>query len=151
RLRRILPRGAGQPLGQRGLHGAAAEDHAGGHHARRVRRILGLLPAAGAELESCDRLRADRGRCVLRFSRPGLMHPKIKAPSRKGWAPAFQTEREFDQTASLSSLAARNATFLLALIWIGSPVAGLRPMRAARLRTTRTPRPAMRMRSPFFR
>ena len=27
---------------------------------------------------------------------------------------------------------ARKATFLLALIWIGSPVAGLRPMRAAR-------------------
>ena len=40
------------------------------------------------------------------------------------------------QTASLSSLEARKATFLLALIWIGSPVAGLRPMRAARLRTT---------------
>ena len=39
------------------------------------------------------------------------------------------------QTASLSSLAARKATFLLALILIGSPVAGLRPMRAARLRT----------------
>ena len=27
---------------------------------------------------------------------------------------------------------ARKATFLLALIWIGSPVIGLRPMRAAR-------------------
>jgi hypothetical protein len=40
-----------------------------------------------------------------------------------------------DQTASLSSLDARKATFLLALILIGSPVAGLRPMRAARLRT----------------
>src|ERR1700730_9644429 len=56
-----------------------------------------------------------------------------------------------DQTASLRSLAARNATFLLALILIGSPVAGLRPMRAARLRTCRMPRPAMRMRSPFLR
>src|ERR1700676_2182614 len=55
------------------------------------------------------------------------------------------------QTASLSSLAARKATFLLALIWIASPVAGLRPMRAARLRTCRMPRPTMRMRSPFFR
>src|SRR5215470_14620537 len=55
------------------------------------------------------------------------------------------------QTASLSSLAARKATFLLALIWIGSPVAGLRPMRAARLRTWRMPRPPMRMRSPFLR
>ena len=51
------------------------------------------------------------------------------------------------QTDSLSSLAGRKATFLLALIWIGSPVAGLRPMRAARLRTTRMPRPPMRMRS----
>src|SRR6516162_1471843 len=55
------------------------------------------------------------------------------------------------QTASLSSLAARKATFLLALILIGSPVAGLRPMRAARLRTWRMPRPLMRMRSPFLR
>src|SRR5262249_16756431 len=42
-------------------------------------------------------------------------------------------------------------TFLLALILIGSPVAGLRPMRAARLRTCRMPRPLMRMRSPFLR
>src|SRR5215472_16927248 len=32
-----------------------------------------------------------------------------------------------------------------------SPVAGLRPSRAARLRTTRMPRPPMRMRSPFLR
>src|SRR3954452_7805519 len=54
-------------------------------------------------------------------------------------------------TASLSSLAARNATFLLALIWMASPVAGLRPMRAARLRTWRMPRPTMRIRSPFLR
>src|SRR5580704_6122536 len=37
------------------------------------------------------------------------------------------------QIASLSSLEARKATFLLALIWMASPVAGLRPMRAARL------------------
>src|ERR1043166_9385047 len=55
------------------------------------------------------------------------------------------------QTDSLSSLAARKATFLEALIWMGAPVAGLRPMRAARLRTTRMPSPPMRMRSPFFR
>ena len=38
-------------------------------------------------------------------------------------------------TASLSSLAGRNATFLLALILMVSPVAGFRPIRAARLRT----------------
>src|SRR5947199_2608565 len=55
------------------------------------------------------------------------------------------------QTASLSSLAARNATFLLALILIGSPVAGLRPIRAARWRTCRMPSPPMRKRLPFFR
>ena len=36
---------------------------------------------------------------------------------------------------SFSSLATRKATFLLALILIASPVAGLRPMRAARFLT----------------
>ena len=41
---------------------------------------------------------------------------------------------------SLSSLAARKATFLLALIWIGSPVAGLYHS-ARRACTTRIPRP----------
>src|ERR1700692_4766905 len=55
------------------------------------------------------------------------------------------------QIASLSSLEARKATFLLALIWMASPVAGLRPMRAARLRTCKMPSPPMRMRSPFLR
>src|SRR6185503_21339883 len=60
-------------------------------------------------------------------------------------------EERVDQIDFLSSLAARNATFLLALILIASPVAGLRPMRAARLRTCRTPNPAIRMRQPFFR
>src|SRR6266568_2782483 len=54
-------------------------------------------------------------------------------------------------TASLSSFAARKATFLLALMWMVSPVAGLRPSRAARLRTCRMPSPPMRMRSPFLR
>jgi hypothetical protein len=43
--------------------------------------------------------------------------------------------RTRDQTASFSSFATRNATFLLALILIASPVAGLRPMRAARFLT----------------
>ena len=41
--------------------------------------------------------------------------------------------------------------FLLALISIASPVAGLRPMRAERLRTSRVPSPAMRIRAPFLR
>src|SRR4029078_12901538 len=46
---------------------------------------------------------------------------------------------------------ARNATFLRALIGIASPVAGLRPTRAARFRTRRIPRPAIFTCSPFLR
>ena len=53
------------------------------------------------------------------------------------------------QIASFSSFEARKATFLLALIWIASPVAGLQPMRAARLRTCRMPRPPSRCARPF--
>src|SRR6478735_477885 len=56
-----------------------------------------------------------------------------------------------DQMASLSSLAARKAIFLEALILIDSPVAGLRPIRAARLRTCRMPRPESRILLPFLR
>jgi hypothetical protein len=55
------------------------------------------------------------------------------------------------QTDSFSSFAGRKAIFLLALILIASPVAGLRPMRAARARTCRIPRPVNRTLSPFFR
>src|SRR6202048_1048902 len=73
--------------------------------------------------------------------------PEDGSPS-SGLPPSSSSD---SQTDSLSSLAARNATFLLALIWMGSPVAGLRPMRAARLRTCRMPSPPMRMRSPFLR
>ena len=64
--------------------------------------------------------------------------------------------RTADQIASLKPFATRNATFfdaLLALIWISSPVAGLRPLcagRAGRFRTCRTPRLGMRILLPFF-
>src|SRR5215472_4290109 len=64
--------------------------------------------------------------------------------------------RTADQIASLKPFATRNATFfdaLLALIWISSPVAGLRPLRggrAGRIRTCRTPRLGMRILLPFF-
>src|SRR5262249_35275826 len=47
-------------------------------------------------------------------------------------------------TASFKSFAARKAIFLLALILMASPVAGLRPIRAGRLRTCRMPRPPSR-------
>src|SRR5215472_18737634 len=55
------------------------------------------------------------------------------------------------QIAAFNSFAARKAIFLLALILMASPVAGLRPMRAGRLRTWMMPSPLMRMRRPFFR
>src|SRR3954471_725522 len=53
--------------------------------------------------------------------------------------------------ASLRSLATRKATFFDALILIASPVAGLRPMRAGRLRTWKMPRPVTRTLLPFLR
>src|SRR5690606_36468915 len=52
--------------------------------------------------------------------------------------------------ASLSSLPALRRTFLLALIVIVAPVAGLRPLRAARLLTEKLPNPGTWMRSPFL-
>src|ERR1051326_6086513 len=60
-------------------------------------------------------------------------------------------QRRRSQTDSLSSLAGRKAIFLLALILMASPVAGLRPMRAGRLRTWKMPSAGMRILSPFFR
>jgi hypothetical protein len=48
-------------------------------------------------------------------------------------------KRANNQIAVFRSLLARKATFFEVLMWIGSPVAGLRPMRAARLRTCRIP------------
>jgi hypothetical protein len=54
-------------------------------------------------------------------------------------------------TASLSSLAGRKAIFLLALILMASPVAGFRPILAARYRTCRMPRPVRRILSPLLR
>jgi len=43
--------------------------------------------------------------------------------------------------ASFAALATRNFTTFLALIWIVSPVAGLRPWRALRWTRTSLPRP----------
>src|SRR5215210_4597812 len=40
RLRRVLPRGPGEPLWQRRLHDGTAKDYAGSDHAPRVRRIF---------------------------------------------------------------------------------------------------------------
>ena len=54
-----------------------------------------------------------------------------------------------DQATILCPLVARKATFLLALILMASPVAGLRPMRAAHLRTCRMPNSAIFTLDPF--
>ncbi len=51
--------------------------------------------------------------------------------------------------ASFAALATRNFTTVLALIWMGSPVCGLRPTRALRCAFTRRPRPGTTM-MPFF-
>src|ERR1700689_1210565 len=51
--------------------------------------------------------------------------------------------------ASFAALATRNFTTVLALIWMGSPVCGLRPTRALRCAFTRRPRPGT-TKMPFF-
>src|SRR5690606_29992067 len=51
---------------------------------------------------------------------------------------------------SLSSLPILKRTFLLALMVIVAPVAGLRPLRAARLETLKLPKPGTCTRSPFL-
>jgi hypothetical protein len=51
-------------------------------------------------------------------------------------------------TASFSSLAGRDAIFLLALILMASPVAGFHPILAARFRTWRMPKPVRRILAP---
>src|SRR5205814_4977147 len=51
--------------------------------------------------------------------------------------------------ASFAALATRNFTTVLALIWVGSPVCGLRPMRALRCTFFSRPRPGTTKR-PFF-
>ena len=66
-------------------------------------------------------------------------------------SPVFTRWLPLNRELWCSSLAARNATFLLALILIASPVAGLRPIRAARFLTCKIPRPAIPTRSPFLR
>src|SRR5229473_4477238 len=51
--------------------------------------------------------------------------------------------------ASFAALATRNFTTVFALIWMGSPVCGLRPTRALRCAFTRRPMPGT-TNKPFF-
>src|SRR5262245_64852376 len=82
---------------------------------------------AGKPSYNCAKV-AQRYRWSKRTSIGGL-----GAGRRRDCKGIARNDRACRHTASLSSLAARKATFLLALIWFGSPVAGLRPMRDARL------------------
>ncbi len=61
---------------------------------------------------------------------PGCAHLVTIAGCRRG---SQWTSHSY--TASFSSFAGRKAIFLLALILMASPVAGFRPIRAARFRT----------------
>jgi hypothetical protein len=54
-------------------------------------------------------------------------------------------------TVALSAAPALNAGAFEALIFRGAPVAGLRPLRAARLRTSNVRNPTRAMLSPFLR
>ena len=54
-------------------------------------------------------------------------------------------------TESLSPFPALNLGWLEALIDIGSPVRGLRPVEALRLATEKVPKPTSRTSSPFFK
>src|SRR5258705_8679864 len=71
-LRRILAGGAGQPLGQRGVFGGAAQDHSGGDYAGGVRLLLGAVPEGAAGMESRARLCLHRLWRVSDFPQMGV-------------------------------------------------------------------------------
>lgn len=75
-----------------------------------------------------------------------LRHP----PTSEGW----RIHRDYflaPLTAAFSVAPALNAGTLDALIFSASPVLGLRPVRAARLRTSKLPKPIKAILSPFFK
>src|SRR5262249_2593044 len=67
------------------------------------------------------------------------------------WLIFFLREQSyfFGAITSLTALATRNFTTVLAAILMGSPVWGFRPIRAFRFDFTNRPRPGM-MNTPFF-
>lgn len=76
-----------------------------------------------------------------------------KSPSRilPGWGNCGSVLASYLLTASLSPLPALNRGTVAALIWIGSPVLGLRPVRAALLLTENVPKPTNVTESPLER
>src|SRR6266849_2105155 len=156
---------------ERGVRNAAAGDHcqyrSGGLCAAQAdadaafyRRALGAVRSgdhgsARRQLSATAHAGADpiamRGPAAHRHFNAATKKARMAVPGTAIPSDWKLVPRESAQTASLRSLDARNATFLLALILIGSPVAGLRPMRAARWRTCKMPSPTRRRRLPFFR
>src|SRR3981081_2111955 len=75
---------------------------------------------------------------------------KIKGRTEPAFVIDLEAENYFlGAIASLAALATRNFTTVLALIWMGSPVCGLRPTRALRCAFTSRPRPGT-TNTPFF-
>src|SRR5215470_13516960 len=72
---------------------------------------------------------------------------------KAGTGPAFESKQDstyfLGAIASFAALATRNFTTVFALIWIGSPVCGLCPVRALRCAFTRRPNPGT-TNTPFF-
>ena len=68
------------------------------------------------------------------------------APAHSGLSDAYRLLFR----AIFSCLPARNAGAIDALIWITPPVLGLRPVRAARLRASKFPKPVICTFAPFF-
>src|SRR5580698_6453664 len=101
---------------------------------------------------ACNFLRADpstslRAGCVRRYV---CIVEKIKGQLLGRPLIDFKNYYGFlGAIASFAALATRNFTTVLALIWMGSPVCGLRPTRALRCAFTRRPRPGT-TKMPFF-
>src|SRR5947209_14980971 len=74
---------------------------------------------------------------------------KNQRPARAGLHLLQHWDYFLGAIASFAALATRNFTTVLALIWMGSPVCGLRPTRALRCAFTRRPSPGT-TKMPFF-
>src|SRR5215813_293636 len=98
---------------------------------------------------TCDEL-ACHGSCD-NGKKAGTRRPFYSADfSRTGMSAPHKIPHYFlGAIASFAAFATRNFTTVFALIWIGSPVCGLRPMRALRCAFTRRPRPGT-TNTPFF-
>jgi hypothetical protein len=94
---RILAGGAGQSLGQRGVYGSAAQDHAGSDHAGRVFRIFGVVSEGAAGLESRAGFWLHRRRRVFYFSQMVMRRRqarRLAEPPQRVLAARFRGDQE---------------------------------------------------------